>query len=270
MPPTTTAGSLIPTTATAWPGSGLPAEAIHVRQLSLVPLVGLHLVPGALGVLAYLALAGPIDAAGYPPLAALLLAVALVILPVELAILWGARSRGRGTDELQIPYRQPTPHRVWAWLVPVLLLAALLGSGVLMPADNLVAQALFGWLPTWYLRPIDVDAIGRYSATAWALTLAAYLLLNGVAGPIVEELYFRGWLLPRMARFGRWAPVLNTVLFSLYHFWTPWQFLSRVAAVAPFVYAVWWRRNMHIGMIVHILLNLSGGALIVASIAGRF
>jgi CAAX protease family protein len=80
--------------------------------------------------------------------------------------------------------------------VPALLVAGVLGSGILMFADGLVARGLFGWLPTWYLRPIDVDTAGRYSAAAWVVTLAAYMLLNGFAGPIVEELYFRGWLLP--------------------------------------------------------------------------
>jgi hypothetical protein len=34
-------------------------------------------------------------------------------------------------------------------------------------------------------------------------------------------------LLPRISRFGGWAPLINTVLFSLYHFFTPWQLLGR-------------------------------------------
>jgi membrane protease YdiL (CAAX protease family) len=72
-----------------------------------------------------------------------------------------------------------------------------------------------------------------------------------------------------MDRFGRWAPLINVTLFSLYHFWAPWQFLSRVAAVGPFAYAVWWRRNVYLGMVVHIMLNTIGGGLVVVNIAGR-
>jgi hypothetical protein len=37
-------------------------------------------------------------------------------------------------------------------------------------------------------------------------------LLNGVIGPVVEELYFRGFLLPRMEGLGRWAPLVNVTL----------------------------------------------------------
>jgi hypothetical protein len=48
-------------------------------------------------------------------------------------------------------------------------------------------------------------------------------VFNGLVGPITEELYFRGFLLPRIDRYGIWAPVLNTFLFSIYHVWTPWR-----------------------------------------------
>jgi membrane protease YdiL (CAAX protease family) len=240
-----------------------------VQQLSLVSLVVLFLTPGAAGTLAYIALAAVIRAAGYPPLAALLVAITVVIIPLELVILLVARARARAAGDSLIPYRDRMPMRSWAWLVPALLLAAVLGSGVLMFVDTFVDRGLFWWAPTWYLRPIDLDLVGRHSTTAWVVTLAAYMLLNGFAGPIVEELYFRGWLLPRMDRFGRWAPLINATLFSLYHFWAPWQFLSRIAAVTPFAYAVWWRRNLYLGMAVHILLNTIGGGLVVASVAGR-
>jgi membrane protease YdiL (CAAX protease family) len=245
------------------------AAGIPVRHLPLITLVVLSLAPGAAGALAYIALAGGIQAAGYPPLAALLVAITVVILPSELAILLLARSRARAAGEPLIPYRERMPVSSWAWLVPALLLAALVGSAIAMFADAAVAKGLFSWLPAWYLRPIDFQVVGRYSATAWVVTLAAYMVLNGFAGPIVEELYFRGFLLPRIDRFGRWAPLINVTLFSLYHFWAPWQFLSRVTAVAPFAYAVWWRRNVYLGMVVHILLNTIGGGLVVVNIAGR-
>jgi membrane protease YdiL (CAAX protease family) len=58
-----------------------------------------------------------------------------------------------------------------------------------------------------------------------------------------------------MGQFGRWAALVNVVLFSLYHFWSPWQLLSRIAGVTPFAYAVWWKRNMYLGAVVHVLLN---------------
>ena len=72
------------------------------------------------------------------------------------------------------------------------------------------------------------ENISDYSP--WVLIPAAVLLvlINGIAGPIVEEMYFRGYLLPRLERFDKWAPLINLSLFSLYHFWAPWQVFSRI------------------------------------------
>src|SRR5438034_11450173 len=127
-----------------------------VRQLPLVWLVVFSLLPGAAGAIAYVALAGAIQASGYPPVAALLVAITVVIIPVELAILLVVRARARAAEGSLIPYRERMPVRSWAWLVPALLVVAVLGSGIVMFADAAVARGLFGWLPSWYLRPIDV------------------------------------------------------------------------------------------------------------------
>jgi membrane protease YdiL (CAAX protease family) len=94
------------------------------------------------------------------------------------------------------------------------------------------------------------------------------LLANGIAGPVVEELYFRGYLLPRIARLGGWAPVLNMVLFSLYHFFTPWNNVGRIVALLPMVYATWWKRNIYLGMAVHVLWNIGGMLLLLATFLG--
>ena len=48
---------------------------------------------------------------------------------------------------------------------------------------------------------------------------------------------------------------MNTVLFSVYHFFSPWRNLTRVLAIAPMVYAVSWKRSIFVGIAVHCLLN---------------
>ena len=105
------------------------------------------------------------------------------------------------------------------------------------------------------MTPIDLDGIGAYSSAVWTVTLVAFFVINGFVGPIVEELYFRGYLLPRMEYMGRWAPLVNVTLFSLYHFWSPWQIVARILGFGPTVYAVRWKRNVYLGMVVHCSLN---------------
>jgi CAAX protease family protein len=114
-----------------------------------------------------------------------------------------------------------------------------------------------------------MERVGEYTSAAWVVTLVAFFAVNGFVGPIVEELYFRGYLLPRMERFGRWAPLVNVSLFSLYHFWSPWQLVARILGIGPTVYAVRWKHNIYLGMVVHCSLNSIGVLLVAAMVAGR-
>jgi len=84
------------------------------------------------------------------------------------------------------------------------------------------------------------------------------LLMNVLLGPLVEEIYFRGYLLPRLERFRAWAPVINISLFSLYHFWSPWDLLTRIVVLLPMGYAVWRTRDIRIGIAVHMGVNGTG------------
>jgi uncharacterized protein len=241
-----------------------------VAQLSWPRLLALHLAPGLLATLLFVIIADGVQRVGYPPLAAFLIAVAVLIVPFELAvvILAGRGLRGGGLLAA-VPYRRPLTVRQWLIYVPVLLVVAIVGFGLVGLVDPAIRDALFGWLPDWFRELVDVDAVSHYEASAWTVTLVAYFLLNVLIGPVVEELYFRGYLLPRMTRLGVWAPLVNTVLFSLYHFWSPWSFLARVAGVAPFAFGVWRTENVYLGMVVHVLLNGIGTASLIALIASR-
>jgi uncharacterized protein len=238
-------------------------------HLAWPAILGLHLGPGALATALFVAIADPVQRAGYPPLLAFLIAVALVIVPVELGlILRAGRHEGPARSLPAVRYRRPMARRDWLRVTPAVLIASVISFGVLSVTEPGIRDTL-GWLPNWFRELVDTDAIDRFSADAWRLTLAVYVILNVVLGPVVEELYFRGYLLPRMSHLGRWAPLVNTVLFSLYHFWTPWAFLARIAGVAPFVYAVWWKQNVYLGMAVHIALNAIGTASLVALVLGQ-
>src|SRR5687768_14343812 len=102
----------------------LEQRALRAERLSFSGLTALHLLPGAVGTIAYIVVAEQIAAIGYPPLAALLVAVAVVILPLELAVLYLSRASGSGAR------REPLAVRTWLWLVPALLAAAVAGSVV--------------------------------------------------------------------------------------------------------------------------------------------
>jgi CAAX protease family protein len=239
-----------------------------VGQLSIPALIGLHLIPGALMTAAFVALAPLVAGAGFPPIAALLAAIVLVLVPFELGVvLWA----GRGKDGKlgAVAYKQPLSGRMWLWLVPALILLAFVGFGLHQLIEPGLIGRFFGWLPEWFIKPIDPDHIRDYATSAWVITIAAYFAINGLLGPIVEELYFRGFLLPRMERLGSWAALVNVSLFSLYHLWSPWQLVARILGFGPTVYAVRRTRNVYLGMVVHCGLNTLAVLLVAMMVFGR-
>ncbi len=117
--------------------------------------------------------------------------------------------------------------------VPVLVICAIALAIVWAPFQPAFRDELFGWLPDWVRQPFGFEDPGRYSSEALVTTAILFVAVNGIIGPTVEELYFRGHLLPRIDRFGAWVPVINSGLFSVYHFWSPWQLPIRVLQTLP-------------------------------------
>jgi hypothetical protein len=81
------------------------------------------------------------------------------------------------------------------------------------------------------------------------------VLLRGIAIPIVEELYFRGFLLPRLSRFKWWAPVIGGLFFAIYHVWQPMAFITIFVTGVILGIIVQWKRNVYLGIIMHMLAN---------------
>ncbi|MEV6769655.1 CPBP family intramembrane glutamic endopeptidase [Nocardia sp. NPDC051030] len=78
------------------------------------------------------------------------------------------------------------------------------------------------------------------------------LPLTGVSLPLIEELYFRGFLLPRIAHLRGWAPVVSTVVFALYHLWSPWVFVSRVIFTFPGYWFAWREKDIRLSIGMHV------------------
>jgi hypothetical protein len=242
------------------------------EQMPLGRSVLLHLVPGALISAFYFLTAPAVQRAGYPPVAALLLGILLVLIPFELGVLLVVGHRRNRRFSLQgiVLYRQPLPWWKYTLLIPAFLVWGGICFVLLNPVEGLQAAAWFSWMPAWSLPASQATQYAGYSRSAALVTLIAGLALNGVAGPIVEELYFRGYLLPRISRFGvLGSAALNVALFSLYHFFTPWGNLTRVLALLPLVYTVARMRNIYLSVWTHVGLNTLGMLLSLALIAGQ-
>lgn len=230
----------------------------NVEQHSLWTSIVLHLLPGLL-ILAFFVLATPVlTQRGFPTLFCLFLAVAVVLIPFELGlILYQAKRNNRSLSlEGIVRYREKLPVRQYLCLIPPILLWALVAYFVIAPPlQDSFKDAYFSWLPAWFF--LDYNLAQSSKPILWATWIMG-VVFNGIAGPIVEELYFRGYLLPRMSHFKGWAPLLNVTLFSVYHFFSPWRNLERILALLPGIYVIQWKKNIYLGMIPHCLLNTTG------------
>src|SRR5262249_29301180 len=86
-------------------------------------------------------------------------------------------------------------------------------------------------------------------------TLLATLAVDGVINPTVEELYFRGYLLPRLPVAGWPAIPVSAALFSLQHYWQPWNWLLIFGLELILTTLVVRLRCVRLGIVMHILGN---------------
>jgi hypothetical protein len=233
-------------------------------QHSLPKSLALHLVPGILYGLFYYLLALPLAArAGFGNMWALNLGVLFVVLPVQMGYLLYQGKLRNGSFSLNgiVLFREKTPVTRLAPIVGGLMLWGAVMVVALGGLNDWVLHHFFTWLPRAYL--LSWDASGQ-THSAKLMALIEGLVLGGIVAPVVQECYFRGFLLPRIARYGVWGVVLNAALFSLYHVWAPWQFVSRLLFLTPQIYAVWRTRDLRIGIWFHCFGNILAvlGALI--------
>ena len=90
---------------------------------------------------------------------------------------------------------------------------------------------------------------GRYSLEG------VVLYRDKVSWPWVEELYFRGYLLPRLSRYGKWTPLLGGLFFGLYHVWQLFSFPTLFLLGTALAVVVWWKRDIRISIGLHVFAN---------------
>lgn len=236
-------------------------ENIKEENNSILQTVLLSLLPGLL-VLVFFVIIGPYSSnLGIPSLLVILIAIPLIIVPFELGYLiyQGKRINGRLSLRNVVLFREKTP--LWQYIILIIFLllwTTYVFRFVSFKVDTYFISNFFYRLPNWFYISKSLQNISQYSKTVLIVTWVFGFVFNGVIGPIVEELYFRGYLLPRLRQTKRWAPVINVILFSFYHFFTPWQNVTRIIVLLPMVYVVWWKRNIYIGIITHCMLNMVG------------
>jgi membrane protease YdiL (CAAX protease family) len=252
------------TTATTAVRSNRLVDLLVADRHSLPLSIALHLVPGVAIVAAYMLLAEPlVKAIGYPIFLAWAIALLVVLAPVQLGLFWlGRRHNGKFSLRGVVHYLdKPIPRGKIVAMIAGLIVWMTVVSLALTPLDNLVFDWFFTWIPFEGAGGSATTYLDGYSHSSLVVTMLVCLPLTGFTLPLIEELYFRGFLLPRIAHLRWGAPVLNTILFSVYHFWAPWTVLSKVIFMFPAVWLVWRKHDIRVSIGMH-----PGSALLMATV----
>jgi membrane protease YdiL (CAAX protease family) len=174
-------------------------KSLGIPQQSLWRSIILHLLPGALTTILFVIAAPALNSLGYPSNFAFLLLGLFVLVPFELGFLFYQGKKRNGALSLKgiVLYREPMPVREYVLLATALLLYAnFILVVVYPPIAQMLVKTLFFWLPDWYFLSSSLE----YTKSVLLMTALIGLFVNGFVAPITEELYFRGYLLPRISR----------------------------------------------------------------------
>jgi len=220
-------------------------------KLSILMIILLHLLPGIIMLLIAFVFSSPIIGINFPILLSLMLAIGIGFVPMELGIIKYFAWKSNNKIKDVILFKEKTPLKISLPQIIISFIIALFAFLIFAQFERKMWGNIYNFFPDWF----RVDRFNVTGMKFLKLTLVLNFLFNGFLGPFVEELYFRSFLLPRMKIFGKFAPLINVTLFSIYHFFSPWEIITRILAVTPYTYSVWKNNNIKIGIVVHCLLN---------------
>lgn len=228
----------------------------QIERLPVWKSVVLHLLPGLLALVVFTLIARPVEALGFPSVMPWLITVLFVIIPFELGYLLyqGRKRNGRLSLDGVILYRQPLKAGqivLWTVLTFLAVLVLFILSG---PVTHYLETVVFAWVPDWFVMNTGLEG-GGFSASALLIVNIASIFVFIIGIPIVEEMYFRGYLLPRLTYLGGWAVLVNSFLFALYHFTTPWGLAFRFLISLPLAYSAYRKQNILPAILVHAIAN---------------
>jgi len=214
-----------------------------VKPMKLWQSLLFFLLPGLFGVFAFYVLFPILMRLGMPEEFAYGTQMISVFLLLFIATIIGLRREGWSLswatvrERLRIKRMDST---AWKWTLIFLFLSLL--SAFLL---NLLAAFVYEKIGFWPLPDADIP-----------LTNIPFMLIVLVINVLTEELWWRGYILPRQElEHGKLAWIVNGILWSLFHIFKWWAvpFMLLRQWMLPFV--VQRTRNTTPGILIHFISN---------------
>lgn len=247
-------------------------DSLPITQLNPRQAVLLQLAPGLANLPVFFVVAYFFGQLGLPSFLALAVTLLIAEIPVSwfiMAKLTRRETGGRFDFAVAFPWRASLPW--WQYLligVPVVLFGMVMIGGVAPMLGSAIRSGLDLNIPTWFLLEPDPEIFAAMSHSTLILTWLAMLTVFAGVGGITQELYSRGFLLPRTAHWGVAAPLFNAVLFGVFHLNAPWSWPGFILLALPWAYLVWWKQSCKIGLFGHVGMLFMQSMLMAALVFG--
>jgi len=159
----------------------------------------------------------------------------------------------------RIRLRWPKGRKAWV-LAAVVFVLGMSISMVMEPANRALASVPGFVPPVWWGAASNptikvtgaVDFFPDINLTGNYAFVMLYLVIGFVFNIVGEELYYRGFLLPRMhGVFGKWDWIANGVLFTLKHVYQRWLFPGLLVGGLSFAFAAGPLGSLSLAMVYH-------------------
>ena len=173
-----------------------------------------------------------------------------------------------------IHYTEKNSKKEYMLLLPALTLFILVFFIVIAPIFQPFFENTFFW---WWPKEFNFQSIFQNQEFLSSMNemkgiqfiTIMYILFPALLMPLIEELYFRGYLMYELdKKYGVWSVVINSVLFSLYHFFSPWENFVRIFAVTGISYIAYTKKNIRLSLVPHVVSNFLGAIILVVVIYG--
>lgn len=212
----------------------------------------LHLIPGILIGIIYYILSSLSFLSAIPRYNILGFAGLIILLPFIILVFRTFDSKECNSATIPVLNKKTKPMNTILYSLSLFLLVGAIMS-LMNPVTSYFQNIFAQWLPNSFFLTEDFTI---YSQRTIIITIIFSSITIGVILPILEEIYFRGFLLPRMKKQSATGVLYHSILFALYHTWSPWMIFARTIALFPLFYGVSKKQSLMIAIIVHICANM--------------
>jgi len=155
---------------------------------------------------------------------------------------------------------------VYALIMIVGLAFAALASQFVKPFSDFLNLSIPSYMPFFLdpsINPLEAapEQVSPGFAIKGQLILLPLFSIALLLNILAEELYFRAWLLPKMARFGKWSWGINGLLFALYHTFQFWLFPTILVGSLIWAFVIYRSKSIYPALVGHFVGNFLGSIL---------